>query len=145
MVEQQTIFGWELDREATIDKVKHFFEVEYPAAERRAGQDVTGLSSPAITGMPKGSAVGNATENRLVNRIYCRQVASAVPLAINYCTKWSRTLLTFLYIDHRDDGYCIIHLPFSESWYYKTLKPKALIEFAEAYPIEELLVFQKVQ
>lgn len=96
-----------------------------------------------MTGMPSGSPVGNSTENRLVNRIYCRQVVSAVPLAINHCTKWSRTLLTFLYIDHLDDAYCIIHLPFSESWYYKTLKPKALIEFAEAYPIEELLVFQK--
>lgn len=145
MVEQQTIFGWELDREATIDKVKHFFEVDYPAAKRRARKDVTGLSSPAITGMPSGSAVGNATENRLLDRQYCKQVIAEVPTSINNCTKWSRNVLTYLYLENRGDMYCIIHLPFSESWYYKNLKPQALIEFAEAYPVEELLVFQKVQ
>lgn len=142
-MEQQTIFGWELDRKATINNVKHFFEVDYPAAKRRAGKDVTGLGSPSMSGMPGGS-VGNATENRLLDRLYCQQIVAAVPVAINRCTRWSRAILTYLYLEHRSDQYCIIMLPYSERWYYEH-KPAALIEFAEAYPVKELLVFQKVQ
>lgn len=140
-----TIFGRELIIQDTLDKVKHFFNVEYPIAKRRANRDVTGLSSPTMTGMPSGSPVGNATEERWLNRIYCRQVVKATPMAIDDCSRWSRYILTSLYLNGKDDAYCIASLPYSEKWYYDQLKPKALIEFAEAYPVEELLVFEKVQ
>ena len=142
-LEQLTVFGNELDVEKTLDNVKHFFEVDYPAAKRRAHRDMTGVGSPAITGMPKGTAKGNATEERLVNYAYCKQVVAATPLAIDDCTKWSRKILKWLYLNREDDAYCIVNLPYSEKWYYKKLKPTAMIEFAEAYPIEELLAFKK--
>ena len=85
-LEQLTVFGNELDVEKTLDNVKHFFEVDYPAAKRRAHRDMTGVGSPAITGMPKGTAKGNANEERLVNYAYCKQVVAATPLAIDDCT-----------------------------------------------------------
>ena len=47
---------------------------------------MTGVGSPAITGMPKGTAKGNANEERLVNYAYCKQVVAATPLAIDDCT-----------------------------------------------------------
>ena len=142
---QMTLFGTGLDVKETIKNVKHFFEVDYPAAKRRSHQDVSGVSSPAITGIPKGTPSGNAMEERLVNRVYCRQVVAATPLAIGWCSKWSQKILKWLYLDGRDDTYCIMNLPYSGKWYYEKLKPAALVEFAEAYSVEELLVFKKVQ
>lgn len=144
-LEQLTIFGNELNVDKTIKKVRHFFEVDYPVAKRRAHRDVTGLSSPVINGMPKGTPIGNATEERLINRAYCRQVVAATPKTIDECSKWSRKLLKWLYLNGEDDTYCINNIPYSERWYYKRLKPTAFIEFAEIYPVEELLVFEKVQ
>lgn len=142
---QMTLFGTGLDVKETIKNVKHFFEIDYPAAKRRSHQDVSGVSSLAITDMPKGTPSGNAMEERLVNRVYCRQVVAATSLAIGWCSKWSQKILKWLYLDGRDDTYCIMNLPYSEKWYYKKLKPAALVEFAEAYSVEELLVFKKVQ
>lgn len=142
---EETIFDITVDVDATIKNVKHFFEVDYPAAKRRARRRLSAISSPSFDGMPKGTPVGNLMENKLVNRAYCRQVVSAVPLTIKDCSRWSRIILDTLYTDGHSDDYCIAELPFSDSWYYKKLKPKAFIEFAEVYPIEELMVFKKVQ
>nr|DAH80708.1 MAG TPA: transcriptional regulator [Caudoviricetes sp.] len=144
-LKQETIFDSAVDIDETISKVKHFFEVDYPAAERRAKVKLGIISSPSMDGMPKGTPVGNAMENKLVNRAYCRQVVEAVPLVIDSCSQWSQYILKTLYLQERSDDYCVANIPFSDSWYYKTLKPRALVEFAEIYPIEELMVFKKVE
>lgn len=142
---EEVIFGNTVDVEQTIENVKHFFEVEYPAAKLRAKRKIETISSPSIDGMPKGTPVGNVMENKLVNRAYCRQVVKAVPLVVEDCSRWSRHILKLLYLNGYDDTYCIASLPYSDNWYYKKLKPKALMEFAEIYPIEELMAFKKVQ
>ncbi|MGM9908021.1 ArpU family phage packaging/lysis transcriptional regulator [Limosilactobacillus sp.] len=145
MSKEEVIFDSTLDVDKTIKNVKHFFGVDYPAAKRRAKWNLSVISSPSFDGMPKGTPYGNVMENKLINRAYCRQVVKAVPLVIDDCSRWSRAILTTLYIDGHDDSYCINSLPYQENWYYKKLKPKALIEFAEIYPIEELMVFKKIQ
>lgn len=143
--QEVVIFGNTLDVDKTINNVKHFFNVDYPAAKRRARRNLSSISSPSFDGMPKGTPSGNTMESKLINRAYCRQVVEAVPLVIKDCSRWSRAILTTLYIDQHDDKYCINKLPYEENWYYKRLKPKALIEFAEIYPIEELMAFKKIQ
>lgn len=143
--EQMTFLNRHFDPKQTRENVKRFFEVDYPAAKRRAGQfrnNRTGISSPQITGMPGGSSASNGVEERLVNAIYCRQVMYATADAIKCCSRWSRAILTMLYLDGCDDTYCIEHLPFSESSYFHKYKPTAYIEFAEAYPVEELLALK---
>lgn len=142
---EEVIFDSTVDVDQTIKNVKHFLDVEYPAAKRRAKRSISTISSPSMDGMPKGTPAGNIMENKLVNRAYCRQVAAAVPLVIKECSRWSRYILKLLYLEGYDDTYCIANLPYSDNWYYKKLKPRALMEFAEIYPIDELMVFKKVQ
>lgn len=142
---EEVIFGNAVDVDKTIENVKHFLEVEYPAAKRRAKRNLAAISSPSFDGMPKGTPAGNVMENKLINRAYCRQVVAAVPLVVEGCSRWSRFILDTLYLHGHGDDYCIAELPYSDSWYYKKLKPAAFIEFAEIYPIEELMVFKKVQ
>ena len=89
-LKQETIFDSAVDIDETISKVKHFFEVDYPAAKRRAKVKLEIISSPSMDGMPKGTPVGNAMENKLVNRAYCRQVVEAVPEVIDGCSHWSQ-------------------------------------------------------
>lgn len=140
--EQMTFLNCHFDPKQTRENVKQFFEVDYPAAKRRAGQfrtNRTGISSPQITGMPGGSSASNGVEERLVNAIYCRQVVYATADAIKCCSRWSRAILTMLYLDGYSDAECIDQLPFGDSSYNHKYKPEALIEFAEAYPLEELL------
>ena len=60
--EQMTFLNRHFDPKQTRENVKRFFEVDYPAAKRRAGQfrtNRTGISSPQITGMPSGSSASN--------------------------------------------------------------------------------------
>lgn len=143
---QTTIFNHEVDEKKTCANVKHFFKVDYPAIKRMARRDPTGVSSPGMTGMPSGDPDGNPTENRLVSWIDARQAKAATADAIKSCSQWSREILKVwgLQGNTDDDQYCIDQIPYSDRWYYKH-KKIALIEFAEAYPMDELLEFKKVQ
>lgn len=143
---QTTIFNMEVDEKKTCDNVKRFFKFDYPAIKRMARRDPTGMSSPSMTGLPSGDPDGNPTENRLVNWVDANQAKQATADAINSCDRWSREILKVwgLAGNTDDDQYCIDQIPYSERWYYQH-KKVALIEFAEAYPLDELLEFKKVQ
>lgn len=140
-MEQLTIFDNHIDREATIQKVKQFFE-EYPRMVRLARRDNTGLSSPRMDGMPRGSNFGNSVERRLVQSIYAKQVVSETSEAINACDEFSKVVLRDLYLYGWSDNKTIKEIGYSESRYFHYIKPKALLEFAELYLLEPLQVFK---
>ena len=137
-----TILNYEIDEDKTCSNVKHFFKVDYPAIKRMCNRDPTGLSSPAMTGMPSGSPAGNPTENRVINWIDARQAKDGTKQAIDCCSRWSREILRIWGLEGNvdDDRYVISQLPYESSWYYDH-KRIAMIEFAEAYPHQRLLAY----
>lgn len=140
-MEQLTIFDNHIDREATIHKVKQFFD-EYPRMVRLTRRDNTGLSSPRMDGMPRGSNYGNSVERRLVQSIYAKQVVKETNDAINACDEFSKVVLRDLYLYGWSDKKTIRNIGYSESQYYHHVKPRALLEFAELYMLESLQVFK---
>ena len=140
-MEQLTIFDNHIDREATIHKVKQFFD-EYPRMVRLARRDNTGLSSPRMDGMPRGSNYGNSVERRLVQSIYAKQVVKETSEAINACDEFSKVVLRDLYLYGWSDNKTIMAIGYSRSRYFHYVKPKALLEFAELYMLEPLQVFK---
>lgn len=141
-MEQLTIFDNHIDRKATIHNVKQFFD-EYPRMVRLARRDNTGLSSPRMDGMPKGSSYGNSVERKLVQSIYAKQVVKATKAAMDACDSISRKILIDLYVHGWADKEVYVNIGYSESYYNHQIKPKALLEFAELYLLEPLQVFAK--
>ncbi|WP_251548310.1 ArpU family phage packaging/lysis transcriptional regulator [Limosilactobacillus caecicola] len=141
---QLTIFDKYVDKKATQENVKHFLQDEYPRMQRMAGRDNTGISSPSMDGMPKGSNYGNSVERRLVQSIYAKQVVREVRSAINDCDAFSSKVLTMLYLEGRSDTQTYLEIGYQERNYYKRIKPRALLEFAEAYMLDDLKIY-KVQ
>lgn len=141
---QTTIFNYEVDEEKTFKAVKKFFKYDYPAIKRLARRDPTGISSPSITGMPSGDPDGNPTENRLVNWVDARQAEQATADAIKYCSRDSRKILKLWGLQGNvdNDRAVIDQIYYGESWYYEHRKT-AVLEFAEAYPLANLLKFKE--
>lgn len=142
MVEQLTIFESFIDEKATEENVKKFLGREYPRMKRIAGQDNTGISSPSFDGMPKGRNAGNSVERRLVQSIYARQVVQAVGNAIHACDAFSCKVLTLLYIEGRSDTETYLEIGYQKRNYYQRIKPRALLEFAEAYMLDDLKIYK---
>lgn len=142
MVEQQTIFEKNIDQKATEENVKHFLKREYPRMKRIAGRDDTGISSPSMDGMPKGTNNGNSVERRLVQSIYARQVVEATHRAINSCDAFSSEVLKLLYLQGRSDTETYMKIGYQRRNYFQRIKPKALLEFAEAYMLDDLKIYK---
>ncbi len=142
MVEQQTIFGRTVDQKETKRKVEHFLKVDYLVAKRKSKLNMADISSQQIDGMPKSSVNGNAIENKLVNHIFYKQVVKAVKLTFEECSEETNVILKGLCFQNKTDVACYTALHCSESQYYKEVKPNAYLEFAEIYPIEDLLAFE---
>lgn len=142
VVEQQTIFEEFIDQKATEENVKHFLGREYPRMKRIAGRDNTGISSPSFDGMPKGTNNGNSVERRLVQSIYAKQVVQATYNAIQSCDAFSCKVLTLLYLDGRSDTETYLAIGYQRRNYFQRIKPKALLEFAEAYLLDDLKIYK---
>nr|DAX90268.1 MAG TPA: transcriptional regulator [Caudoviricetes sp.] len=140
--EQLTIFDKYIDHKATEDNVKQFLSREYPRMKRIAGRDRTGVSSPSMDGMPKGSSYGNSVERRLVQSIYAKQVVEAVQDAIHCCDAFSCKVLTMLYINGYSDTQTYTAIGYQRSNYFSRVKPKALLQFADAYLLDDLKIYK---
>ena len=84
----------QIDKQATIDKVRHFFwdDDRFEGICLRAGN--YGLRSPTIdiTGV-KGSSAFNSTDDRLADIADCLHAVCAVHEAIQSCRYSSRIIL----------------------------------------------------
>ena len=141
-LEQLTIFDKYIDHKATEDNVKQFLSREYPRMKRIARRDNTGVSSPSMDGMPKVSAYGNSVERRLVQSIYAKQVVEAVQDAIDCCDAFSSKVLTLLYLDGYSDTQTYTAIGYQRRNYFQRIKPRALLEFAEAYLLDDLKIYK---
>ncbi|WP_267201622.1 hypothetical protein [Limosilactobacillus kribbianus] len=97
----------EVDKEATIKRVKQFFYSadQYPQIRRRAW--FAGIKSPQIdaTGV-HGSRKGNASEDMMIDYAYYAQAKRAVDIAIKGCSKTgmfpSQQILRYHYVEQLD-------------------------------------------
>ena len=129
-----------LDETATIKKVKRLL-VDYPRYKRIANRDILFLKSPAMTGMPRSDSGKNNEEIKIVNKV----TAETIVVTINNCIEMvagveNRMMLENKYIHGFSEYELEAALKISSSTRKRILK-QALLMFAEAYPLEELLVF----
>ncbi|KRN29221.1 hypothetical protein IV38_GL000101 [Lactobacillus selangorensis] len=136
--EMGTLFP-EIDKKKTVAKVNRFMKTGFPRAVRQAGSSMNDLRSPNYDGMPKGSSGGNAVEETITRRLISQQVVQRVIEAMSHCSSFSRKLLRMLYFNDGDvrdwqveqkTGYAHTR--------YEYYKSKALLEFADAYMLDDL-------
>ncbi|WP_249206041.1 hypothetical protein [Leuconostoc pseudomesenteroides] len=60
----------EIDKKATINNVRRFFENEVDRIARVTQEDLCGLKSPMMSDMPKSASNGNHVEKRLTKQIH---------------------------------------------------------------------------
>lgn len=117
---------------------------QYRRYSRMAGVRLTDVQSPTIDGMPKSPSYDNRTEIKIVDHIDARAVISKVQQAMQLLPKTSYWVIYYSYLCEPKLSYYQISTKMvgysEESIDY--LKRKALLEFAEAYPNGQLLVYK---
>lgn len=126
----------QIDKQATIDKVRHFFwdDDQFEGICLRAGD--YGLRSPQLdlTGI-KGSSVFNSTDYRLADIADCLHAVYAVREAIQSCRYSSKVILKERFLPGFIDRMYIKELAPKLCRYsddgYKSLEERACLDFAD--------------
>ncbi|MCT3597533.1 ArpU family phage packaging/lysis transcriptional regulator, partial [Levilactobacillus brevis] len=79
----------------------------------------------------------------IVRRLYAEEVVKRTIQAIKHCDKDCQNILDELYLQELSDTMCFMDLGFSESSYFHVWKPKALLQFADCYMLDDLHIFKK--
>jgi len=134
----------QVDEKATVNKVKHFLKHTLPKMQRYSHKDISGIKSPIITDMPKGSSVGNQAEEAITQIVYAEQVINSVVAALKSCDVVSRKLLIDVYIGNsKAPDYSEMEALGYEKTRYQFYKNRACLQFADSFMIEDLHVFKK--
>lgn len=102
------------------------------------------LRSPSYSHTPKSFSGGNATEKRAIKTLEARQTLEYIDVALSKLTVINRELLKMQYLSagKLTMAYICGELGITASS-FKKHKKQALLEFAESYPSEGLLIFKK--
>lgn len=102
------------------------------------------LRSPSYSHTPKSFSGGNATEKRAVKTLEARQTLEYIDVALSKLTVINRELLKMQYLSagKLTMAYICGELGITASS-FKKHKKQALLEFAESYPSEGLLIFKE--
>lgn len=138
--EQQWLFEGHYDHKKTQEKAQEFLLRTYPRALRVAGTSLVGYQSPQWSAMPKGTPSGNREEDRRLKRAAALEIVRATESTIERCDRWARVILKTVYLDHLSDDVCISRLGYGRTQYFTELKPSSLEQFAEAFPLWNLIV-----
>ena len=134
----------QVDEKKTVAKVKHFLKHSLPKMQRYSHKDISGIKSPIITDMPKGSSVGNQAEEAITQIVYAEQVINSVVAALKSCDVVSRKLLIDVYIGNsKTPDYSEMEALGYEKTRYQFYKNRACLQFADSFMIEDLHVFKK--
>lgn len=101
------------------------------------------LRSPSYSHTPKSFSGGNATEKRAVKTLEARQTLEYIDVALSKLTVINRELLKMQYLSagKLTMAYICNELGITASS-FKKHKKQALLEFADSYPSEGLLIFK---
>ena len=134
----------QVDEKATVNKVKHFLKHSLPQMQRYSHKDISGIKSPIITDMPKGSSVGNQAQEAITQIVYAEQVINSVVAALKSCDTISRKLLIDVYVGKsKMPDYLEMEALGYEKTRYQFYKNRACLQFADSFMIEDLHVFKK--
>ena len=134
----------QVDEKKTVAKVKHFLKHSLPKMQRYSHKDISGIKSPIITDMPKGSSVGNQAQEAITQIVYAEQVINSVVAALKSCDTISRKLLIDVYIGNsKTPDYSEMEELGYEKTRYQFYKNRACLQFADSFMIEDLHVFKK--
>lgn len=141
-----------IDRGKTIASCKHFLSVTFPSMLRRSGLNepsqtdyeemISGLKSPSLDGMPKAQSSSNNQDVTIIRRLYAQEVVKRTIEAVGRCDQKSKEVLSLLYLDHYTDTMCWMTIGYSKSQYFDYVKPDALLQFADAYLLDDLHIYE---
>ncbi|WP_261806131.1 ArpU family phage packaging/lysis transcriptional regulator [Lapidilactobacillus luobeiensis] len=133
----------EIDVRASREMARDLLS-QYPRLTRIAGVRLIDLQSPTIDGMPKIQQYGNRIENKMVEHIDAVTIIDNIQQAMQILRPTSYWVLYYSYFVEVPLTYEAIagKLVGYSGQTIDYLKKRALLEFAEAYPGEELLVFE---
>lgn len=102
------------------------------------------LRSPSYSHAPKSFSSDNATEKRVIKALEAQRTLESIDVALSRITGINGTLLKMQYLSagKLTMAYICGELGITASS-FKKHKKQALLEFAESYPSEGLLIFKK--
>lgn len=132
----------EVDEDKSIENAKEILS-NYRRLSRMAGQKLTDIQSPTFDGMPKASSYDNRIETKIVDHIDAEAIINNCQQAMSIMNKTSYWVLYYTYFCEP----ALTHYQIAAKVGYAAgsidkLKLRGLLEFAEAYPGEKLLVFK---
>lgn len=135
----------EINSKKTKDNAREVLN-PYRRLARIAGRSLTDIKSPAITGMPKASSVGNSKEIKNTNVLSASIEVDAIEQAVANMSKECLEVIYFTYMSkERHTKLDISGLVFGSLNAEKTVDRRlseGLLQFSESYKGGQLLVFK---
>ncbi|WP_179395042.1 ArpU family phage packaging/lysis transcriptional regulator [Lacticaseibacillus absianus] len=132
----------DIDEQASRDKARDVLR-DFRRVARMAGRPLVDIKSPTVSDMPKATPFGNQTESKLTETFDARQSIDTIIRAMALLPAQSYWVLYYSYCTPEElSQYEIqVRMNTTSDNVVDYLKRKALLEFAEAYPGQKLLVF----
>ena len=110
-----------------------------------AGRPLIDIKSPTVSDMPKAQSYGNSQEKHIVGVINAKAEVEKIQQAMSFLPAESYWVLYYSYFtpDYLIGWEIADKLGVSDDKVVNWRKNKALLEFAEAYPEQKLLVFKQ--
>lgn len=131
----QMNLGLEINYIATAKKVTKFLDEKLDHYLALSGKQRFDLKSPAMDGMPKAPAKGNASENRMLAIWLAENVVDCVGQAMRNLTSESQQILLSRYSENMMVYKIAEELNYSASTYTRR-QEKALCEFADRFEFQ---------
>lgn len=113
-------------------KIKKFFEHDYPGICRRAGNNPAGIKAVVIDGMPKSPSFDNGSEEKLTDFIEKQVDYEKVVKAIRALDEMSKDIIMYNIIEKQSNSWCYRRFHMTSSR-YDDYKKYALNAFADSY------------
>lgn len=133
----------EIDEKASRDNARDVLR-EYRRLARMAGRPLVDVKSPTISDMPKAHPFGNGVEIRMTDTFNAQVEINIVDRAMSLLPTQSYWVLFYSYCTPEvlTGLEVAARLGVDNDHIVNYLKRQALMEFAEAYPNQELLTFR---
>lgn len=131
----------EIDEARTVEKVRYFFDKEFPTIQRMAHKSYVDVKSPIISGMPSSRSIDNTTDEKLTNHAYAEMILEQIIEACRTMKYPHRDIIELKYFKHVKWQEIFDQLPYTESRGYQLMR-EAFLQFAWAFAdTEDLRVF----
>ncbi|WP_331219495.1 ArpU family phage packaging/lysis transcriptional regulator [Pediococcus acidilactici] len=134
----------ELDEVKTIEKVKCFFEKDFPTLQNMAHTAFVDVKSPVISGMPVSHSADNGAETKVTLHMYAKDILNKVIISCGGLDYDHRHVLELRYFKQLTWSEIEELTGYNRGYENKKLN-EALLQFAWAFvDVEDLRVFNKI-